>query len=312
MVATPRVVTMSRRALWLFLAVGVIWGIPYLFIKIALVELQPHEIVFIRTALGALLLLPLAVRRDALRPALQRWPMVLLLAVIEMFLPWVFLNMATQRVSSGFAGLYMAMVPLLGAIALALLGERHAVAGIRLMGIATGMTGVIVLVGLDTLGGHVDLVGVGLLTLTVLGYTAAPILIARRLSDIPAIGVITLALGMAAVMSGPWALATLPGEQITRPMTWVSIVVLGAICSALAFVLFFALIAEIGAARATIITFINPAVAIVAGWLFLREPITVGTIVGFPLVLLGSWLATRDTPGDAEVTELMADTEAMR
>lgn len=312
MVATPRVVTMSRRALWLFLAVGVIWGIPYLFIKIALVELQPHEIVFIRTALGALLLLPLAVRRDALRPALQRWPMVLLLAVIEMFLPWVFLNMATQRVSSGFAGLYMAMVPLLGAIALALLGERHAVAGIRLMGIATGMTGVVVLVGLDTLGGHVDLVGVGLLTLTVLGYTAAPILIARRLSDIPAIGVITLALGMAAVMSGPWALATLPGEQITRPMTWVSIVVLGAICSALAFVLFFALIAEIGAARATIITFINPAVAIVAGWLFLREPITVGTIVGFPLVLLGSWLATRDTPGDAEVTELMADTEAMR
>lgn len=303
---------MSRRALWLFLAVGVIWGIPYLFIKIALVELAPHEIVFIRTALGALLLLPIALRRNALRPALQRWRMVLLLAVIEMFLPWIFLNMAEQRVSSGFAGLYMAMVPLLGAIALALLGERHAIAGIRLIGIATGMTGVLVLVGLDTLSGHVDLVGVGLLTLTVLGYTAAPILIARRLSDIPAIGVITLALGMAAVMSGPWALATLPGEQITRPMTWVSIVVLGAVCSALAFVLFFALIAEIGAARATIITFINPAVAIVAGWLFLREPITVGTMVGFPLVLLGSWLATRDTSGDADVSELMAETESMR
>ena len=303
---------MSRRALWLFLAVGVIWGIPYLFIKIALVELAPHEIVFIRTALGALLLLPLAIQRGALGPALQRWRMVLLLAMIEMFFPWIFLNMAEQRVSSGFAGLYMAMVPLLGAVALALLGERHAIAGKRLAGIATGMLGVLALVGLDTLGGHVDLVGVGLLTLTVLGYTAAPILIARRLSDIPAIGVITLALGMAAVSSAPWALMTLPDQQITRPMTWISVVVLGAVCSAVAFVLFFALIAEIGAARATIITFINPAVAIVAGWMFLREPITLGTMLGFPLVLLGSWLATRDTSGDAEVTELMAETESMR
>lgn len=303
---------MSRRALWLFLAVGVIWGIPYLFIKIALVELQPHEIVFIRTALGSLLLLPIAIRRGALRPALQRWPMVLLLAMIEMFFPWIFLNMAEQRVTSGFAGLYMAMVPLLGAVALALLGERHAIAGIRLLGIGTGMLGVLALVGLDTLAGHVDLVGVGLLTLTVLGYTAAPILIARRLSDIPAIGVITLALGIAAVCSLPWTAVTLPGRQITEPMTWVSVAVLGVVCSAVAFILFFELIAEIGAARATIITFINPAVAIAAGWLFLREPLTVGTMLGFPLVLLGSWLATRDTSGDAEVTELMADTESMR
>ncbi|MBI1376149.1 MAG: EamA family transporter [Frankiales bacterium] len=283
---------MSPRAWALFAAMGVIWGIPYLFIKIAVVELSPVTIAGLRTLLGALVLLPLAARAGALRPALRAWPYVVAFGLMEMAVPWVLLGHAEQRVPSGFAGLMLAAVPIVGTVVAWLLGERHALTPVRLAGLAVGVLGVAGLVGLDLAGGTIDLLSVVELLAVATLYAVAPAMAARRLAHVPSVGVIAGSLGVVAVLYLPWTfLGLAPGLPSTEVV--VSVLVLAFVCTALAFVLFFALIAEAGPVRATVITFVNPAVAVVLGIVVLSEPLTVGTLIGFPLVLLGSFWATR-------------------
>ncbi len=297
--------TMSRRAWILFAAMAVIWGIPYLFIKIAVVELSPVTLAGLRTLLGATALLPLALRSDALRPALKAWPWVLAFALLEMAIPWVLLGHAEQRVASGFAGLMLAAVPIVGTLVSWLLGDHHALTRIRVLGLGVGVVGVAALVGLDWVGGTIDALSVVELLLVATGYALGPAIAARKLTGVPSMGVISLSLAIVAVLYLP---ATYLGLRPGLPSgnVIVAVLVLAFVCTALAFVLFFELIAEAGPVRATVITFLNPAVAVGLGLIVLGEPLTWGTLIGFPLVLLGSFWATRAPTARTEPVEAPA------
>lgn len=283
---------MSRRAWILFTSMALIWGIPYLFIKIAVTEISPAVVVGGRTIIAALVLLPIAARAGALRPALRAWPFVTAFALVEMAVPWLLLGHAEQRVTSGFAGLMIAAVPIVGTVVSSLMGEHHALSRVRLLGLGTGVVGVAALVGLDSLTGSVDALGVVELLVVAVCYAVGPAIAARTLSHVPSIGVIALSLGLVGLLYLP---ATAVGLSAGMPSAKVvaSVLVLALVCTALAFVLFFDLIAEAGPVRATVITFVNPAVAVLLGLAVLGEPLTWGILVGFPLVLLGSYWATR-------------------
>jgi drug/metabolite transporter (DMT)-like permease len=281
---------MSRRGWVLFLALSVIWGVPYLLIRIAVEDIDPLVVAFGRTLIGALILLPIALRTHALVPAFRRWRSLLLFAVVEISGPWLLLGHAETRLTSSTAGLLIAAVPLIVAVIVTRLGHDQLDAR-RLTGLAIGFGGVAALVGLDI---HLsDLLAVAAVGLTALGYAIGPIIINRRLADVPPIGVVTGSLIIATVGYAPFAPFLWPAH-ITADAAW-SVLGLGVVCTATAFVIFFALIAETGPARATVITYINPAVAILLGVLVLSEPLTIGMAIGFPLVIIGSILGTART-----------------
>lgn len=284
---------MDRQAWALFAAMAVIWGIPYMFVKVAVEQISPASLVLGRTASAVVILLPVAAWTGTLRPALRHWRLVAVFAAMEMGLPWLLLGHAEQRISSGLAGLMIAMVPIVGAVVTAALGDRHNVARARLAGMAVGVLGVGALVGVDSVSGQLDLLSVAEMFVIAVCYAVAPIVIDRRAADVPAMGIIALAVLMVAIAYLP---VGLPQALAVRPLqtdTLVSVLMLGLVCTALAFVLFFRLIAVAGPVRAVVFTFINPAVAILLGIVVLGESVTTGMLVGFPLVLLGSWLATR-------------------
>jgi len=278
---------MTRRGWVLFGALSLIWGIPYLLIKIAVADVDPLIVAFGRTLLAALLLLPLALYQRALVPVFRRWKLLLVYTVVEISGPWLLLGHAELTLNSSTAGLLLAVVPMIAAIILTLTGHDRFDAR-RIVGLVIGFAGVGCLVGFDIHFG--DLAAVGAVMLVALGYAIGPIIINRRLSDLPPMGVITVSLIMATVLYAPFSVWLWP-ERITAPAAW-SIVGLAVICTAAAFLVFFALIAEAGPARATVITYINPAVAITLGVVLLNEPFTLGMAIGFPLVIVGSILAT--------------------
>jgi drug/metabolite transporter (DMT)-like permease len=285
---------MSRRGWVLFGVMSVIWGIPYLFIKIALEGVSAPFLVFARTAIAAVILLPIALRRGMVRPALRSWRLLLVFAALEIGGPWLLLNDAEQHISSSLAGLLIAAVPLIATLVTWRLGDHAALDPKRLLGLLVGMGGVAAVVGLDV--GEASWVRMGEVLLVALGYAVAPIIADRKLKDVPTLAVIALSLTAVAI-------AYLPAAVVSHPHGWPrgsvigAILTLGLVCTASAFLLFFALIAEAGPVRATVITFINPAVAVLLGMAVLNERFTVGIAVGFPLVLAGSWLSTRKTGG---------------
>jgi drug/metabolite transporter (DMT)-like permease len=280
----------SRRGALLFAAMSVIWGIPYLLIAVAVVEVGPVVLVAARLLLAALVLLPFALHRGALAAAWRHRWVVAAYAAVEMAVPWWLLSDAQLRVPSSFAGLVIAAVPLVGA-ALAWGLHRERLDAVRAIGLLVGFAGVAVLLGVDLAGGTDGLAVVELLGVAVC-YAVGPVIVARRLAAVPAVGVNTLALAMAAAVYVPLAVPRLP-SAVPPAHVVAAVVVLGLVCTALAFLLFFALIAEVGPTRATVITYVNPAVALLLGVTLLDEPLTLGMVVGFPLVLLGSVLATR-------------------
>ncbi|WP_448006229.1 DMT family transporter [Agromyces bauzanensis] len=283
---------MTRRGLILFAALGIAWGIPYLFIKVAVSELEPAMVVLGRSALAAILLLPLAFFRREVWQVVRRWRPMLAYTLVEIVIPWYFLSSAEQRLPSSTAGLLLATVPLAGVAIAFAMGRPERLSRLNWLGIASGMLGVAALVGLDIAGS--DLVAVAEIAVVVVGYALGPAILSRWMSDLPGVGVVAVSLAATAVVYVPFVLLTgaWPTAWPSPEVTW-SIIVLAVICSALAFLLMVALVAEIGPVKATAITYVNPAVAVAAGVLVLGERITVWTIVGFVLVLLGSYLVTR-------------------
>ncbi len=282
---------MSRRAWLLFVALSLCWGVPYLFIKVAVRDVDPLIVAFGRTLLGALLLLPLALRRDALRPVLRHWKVLLVYTGIEIVGPWLLLGHAETRLNSSTTGLFLAVVPLIAAVILVVLGDDR-FGPRRITGLVIGFVGAAVLVGLDVRLD--DLGSIGFLFLVTIGYAIGPIIISRRLGDLPPIGVVTASLIIAAVAYAPFTPLVWPA-RFSAPAV-LSIVVLAVVCTAAAFLLMFALIAEAGPSRMTFVTYVNPAVAILLGAVVLGEPLTTGLIIGFPLVILGSILGTWRSP----------------
>jgi drug/metabolite transporter (DMT)-like permease len=279
----------SRRGLALFCAMCVIWGIPYLLIKVAVGRIEPVTLVFLRTAVGAVLLLPVAAARGQVRPLLARWRPLLVYTAVEIAGPWLLLSDAERRLSSSLSGLLVAAVPLIGAVLAALAGvERFDLR--RGAGLLVGLGGVAALLGFDVGGGSAGAVGeIGLVTV---GYAVGALMISRQLAGLPALGVVSVSLGLVALVDAPAALTHLPASMPAANVL-ASVAVLGVVCTAAGFLVFFALIAEVGAVRATVIAYVNPAVAVALGVILLGESFTAATVVGFALILAGSWVATR-------------------
>ena len=286
---------MTKRGWILFIALGVVWGMPYLLIRIAVSAVDPLVVAGSRTLIGALLLLPIALHRKALLAAFRKWQWLLAYTLLEINIPWLLLGHAETRLNSSTAGLLLAVVPLFAALIVTKLGHES-LEPRRLLGLGIGFAGVALLVGLDI---HFsDLPAVAATMVVALCYAIGPIVVDRKLKDVPAIGVVTASLIVATLLYAPFAPMVWP-EHIPASAAW-SVVGLGVLCTAVAFLVFFALIAEAGPARATVITYVNPAVAIVLGAVVLSEPLTLGMVIGFPVVIVGSVLGTSRVRTDAQ------------
>lgn len=283
---------MTRRAALLFIGLGVAWGIPYLLIKIALTDLSPEALVLLRTGIAALLLLPIVLIRREVAPVLARWRPVLAFTLAEVAIPWLFLNRAEQVLPSSTTGLLIASVPLAGLLIAFVTGraERMGLAG--WLGVLLGMTGVAALVGLGVGGSNP--VAVAEVGVVVIGYAIGPVILNRYLADLPSRAVIAVAMTLTAIAYLPITLATggLHGPVPSGDVI-LAVVLLATVCTAGAFLMLFALVGELGPVRATTITYVNPAVAVLAGAVVLDEPITWVKVVGLVLVLAGSYLVTR-------------------
>ncbi len=280
----------TRRGWWLFAAMSVIWGIPYLLIKVAVAGVPVPVLVLTRVGVGALLLLPVAAGRRELAVLRPHWRWLAAFALVEIVIPWLLLSEAETRLPSSLSGLLIASVPILVAILSRLTGGTDRLSAVRWAGLLVGLAGVILLAGPGAPAG--DLGSIGEVLLVALCYATGPLIASRKLSELPPIGMTAACLAFAAVIYAPLAAlswpSSLPSARVLGAMAGLAV-----LCTAVAFLLFFALIAEVGPARASVITYINPAVAVGLGVWVLSERLTPAMAVSFALILGGSVLATR-------------------
>jgi drug/metabolite transporter (DMT)-like permease len=280
----------SRRGWLLFGAMALLWGVPYLFISVAVESISPPAIVAGRTLIAALLLLPFAIRSGALRAAARHWPWVLAFGLVEMAGPFLLLGHAEMTLPSGLTGLLVATVPLFAALIALGGGDRAVLRPARSIGLLVGFVGVAVVVaGPGLFGGDIGLLAAGEVLLVAVLYAIAPFIVARKLADVPSLGTITLSLLMIGILYLPIGLVT--QHQVPTLPSVLALLALAVICTAAAFLAFFALIREVGPVRAPLFTYVNPVVAIILGALVLAEPLTPGLLLGFPLIIVGCWFA---------------------
>ncbi|UBU18006.1 DMT family transporter [Nonomuraea gerenzanensis] len=291
---------MSRRGWVLFALISVMWGIPYLLIKVAVSEVPVPVLVFARTAIGAALLLPLALRGGQLGQVRRHWRPVAAFAFLEILAPWWLLSDAERQLSSSTAGLLIAAAPILGVLLARMTGGEERLGRARWAGLALGVVGTAVLAGPHLEGG--DAWSITEVLLTVLAYALAPLIADRYLRDVPTIPLTAACLAFAALVYAPAAAWTWPSVMPSGAVL-AALLGLGVLCTGLAFVVYVELIREAGPSRALVSTYVNPAVAIAAGVLVLQEPLTGLIAVSFVLILAGSVLATRaegEPPSSAE------------
>lgn len=302
---------MSRRGWALFALMSVVWGLPYLLIRVAVDEISPPAVVLVRVGLATVLLVPLCgVQgfRATLLPAVRRWRPLLAYTLVEIAVPWLLLTHAETRLTSSLAGILVAATALVAAVLSWAMGTGDRPDRRRTLGLAVGFAGVVVLLGVDL--GAVSWLAVAEVGVVTVCYAVGPMLLTRHLADLPALGVVTASVALTTVIYLPVVLlgpavgwSHLSGGGVA------SLIGLAVVCTAVAFVGFFALIAEAGPTRATLITYVNPAVALLLGVIVLGEQVTVGMAVGFPLILLGCVLGasggrSRPAPVTPVVTAL--------
>ncbi len=269
---------------------SVIWGIPYLMIKVAVEGVSVPVLVFARTAVGAAVLLPLALSSGIPTMIRTHWKALLGFSFFEIIAAWFLLSDAERHLTSSMTGLLIAASPIIAAVLDRVTGGERRLGYKRILGLGVGLAGVAVLAGSHLADGAGWPIVEVLLVSTC--YAIAPLIAARHLADVPALPMTAACLGFAALVYAGPAAASWPTEM---PSTRVLLALAGlaVICTALAFIVFFALIREVGAARALVFTYINPAVALAAGVIVLGEPLTAWNIAGLALILTGSVLATR-------------------
>jgi len=286
---------MSRKSALIFALVGFLWGIPYLFIKVAVDEengYAPAIVVFGRVLIGAAILIPLAIKDRSIFDAFRGIKYVALYAVLEMIIPWILIGTAEQKISSGLAGLLIASVPIWSNIITYLQGDKDALKANRIIGIGIGFIGVVLIVGIETLTGSSDPLSILMVILAAIGYAYAIIMIRSKLPDVSGIAINGVAMALTAIFYLPFTIALWPDHSVSHKATY-SVIALGIFSTGLAFAIFFRLVADIGPTRASLVTFWNTAVAVILGVLILGEELTVGIRIGLPLVVLGSWLVNR-------------------
>jgi drug/metabolite transporter (DMT)-like permease len=273
---------------------------PYLFIKIAVDEISPSLVAWSRLALAAAVLLPIAWKLGALRGLGERWRILTAFAAVEMAVPWQLIGYGEVHVSSSLTAILIAAVPLFVALLASRFDHAERPTATQLVGMLIGLGGVVALVGID-IGSHSDeLLGALAILFSAFLYAIGPMIVKRRLSDVDPLGPVAASLAIATLLVTPFTLTDLP-DSVPSADTLASVAVLGLFCSALAFLFFFRLIAEVGPGKATVITYVNPVVALALGVAILEESVTTGVAVGLLLILAGSWLSTdgRLPPGIA-------------
>jgi drug/metabolite transporter (DMT)-like permease len=279
----------TRRGWALFAIMCVVWGIPYLFIKVAVRDVSVPMVVFTRSALGALLLLPAALRSGQLGGLRRYWRPLLAFAALEIIVPWGLLSAAEQRLPSSLAGLLIAAVPIIGVVVARLTGGTERLSPRRWTGLIIGLAGVAVLAAPDLGSGNGWAIGEVLLVAVC--YASAPLIATRKLADIPALPMTAACLTLAALVYTPSAAVTWP-RQLPSVQVLAALAGLGVICTAFAFIVFLELLKEVGTSRGMVFTYVNPAVAVAAGVAVLGEPFTATIAVSFALILGGCLLAT--------------------
>jgi drug/metabolite transporter (DMT)-like permease len=294
----------SWRAWTAFAALCVIWGVPYYFIKLALLEVSPFVVAWSRITLGALILLPVAWQRGGLRAARGHWRYIAAFAVAEFVVPFSAISYGEQYIGSSVAGILMAAVPLSIAVLSRYFGVHERLSAVRLAGLVLGLVGVAALVGFGPINGRQGWIGVGCMLMATLGYAIGPLIIQRHLSRIESTGPAAGSLAIASLVLLAPALLSWPA-LLPSATALTSIAVLGVLCTAAAMLLMFYLVTHAGASRASVITYINPVVATALGTAQLHERLGVSGAIAFALILLGSWLATRgkSTHGTAAAAE---------
>jgi drug/metabolite transporter (DMT)-like permease len=282
-----------------FWALCLIWGVPYFFIKLAVLELSPFVVAWSRLTLAALILLPVAWQRGALRAAAGHWGAIAVFALVEFVVPFSAISYGEQFISSSVTGILMAAVPLTIALLSRSFGVREQLGLRRLVGLVLGFIGVASLLGFGTISDRQGWIGVGCMLLATVGYAIGPLIIQRRLSRIDSLGPAAGSLLVASLVLLMPALLSFPARAPSS-VAIASIAVLGVLCTAIAMLLMFFLVSHAGAARASVITYINPVVATVLGVGQLHERLGIGGLLAVALILLGSWLATRGAAAQAE------------
>jgi drug/metabolite transporter (DMT)-like permease len=279
---------MSRRGWAYFLAMAVIWGLPYLLIRVAVRQLDPGVLVLLRTGPAAILLAPLVIARRQLRALLENIKWIAIFGVVEFGVPWFLMSTAEQHITSSLTSLLICCVPLFAVVAQRIRRTEEHISPRRYLGLGVGATGVAFLVGLDLHGGN--LTWIGFMMMVCVGYTIGPLILATKLRDVEGPTVVMGATAIVALGWLPWSLTHWPAHISGE--TWSCVAVLSVVCTVGAFLVFFQLIREVGATRSVVVTYFNTAIAVMLGIVGLHEPLTAGILVGFPLVIVGCIVAT--------------------
>jgi drug/metabolite transporter (DMT)-like permease len=282
----------SWRGWGAFAALGIIWGLPYFFIKLSVQEISPVVVAFGRVTLGAVILLPIAWRRGALRSLGTHKAAICAFALAEFVIPFSLISFGERWISSSVTGMLIAMVPLSIALIQRFFGVHERLGLWRILGLALGFVGVAALLGFGTISGPLGWAGVACMLVATLGYAIGPLIIQRHLSGLDPYGPLAASLLVAGSVLLIPAVLALP-TRMPSAVALGSLAILGIVCTALAMLLMFYLVGHAGASRAAVITYINPAVAALLGVSLLHERLGWGGVLAFMLILLGSWLATR-------------------
>jgi len=283
---------MTRRGWLLFSAMSVIWGIPYLLIRVAVRHLDPGVLVLGRTGPAALLLLPLVYWRGQLNVLLKNIIWIAVFGVVEFGIPWYLMATAEKHLTSSLTSLLICAVPLFSVVAQKIRRTEDRISARRYAGLLVGALGVALLVGLDLKGGSIT--WIGLMMIIAIGYTLGPIILATKLTHVPGPVVVAGATSFVALCWIPWSVMHWPSHISGETLSCV--LVLSVVCTAAAFLVFFELVKEIGSTRSVVVTYVNTAIAVVLGIVGLGEPLTTGIVIGFPLVIIGSVFATSSAP----------------
>lgn len=283
---------MTRKHLSQFILIGFLWGVPYLFMRVAVREWDPSVVVFGRVVIGAAILFPIAIRRGVVKVTLRGFKWILAYAIFEMCGPWYLITHAETKINSGLAGLLVATVPIWSTIYSSLAGDKTVWHAKRLMGIVIGFIGLVLIVGIETISGSADAFSVFQTVLAAILYSTAMAIILKGMPHGDGVAINAIAMAITAIIFAPAALTNLP-ETMPSFSATASLIGLGVLSTGLAFMIYFNLVREIGQARGSLVTYLNTAFAVVLGVVFLNERLTIGIIAGLPLVLIGSYFASR-------------------
>ena len=267
---------------------AVLWGIPYLLIRVAVRQLDPGVLVLARTGPASLLLVPVVTRLRAWPSLVRNLKWIVVFGVAEFGVPWYLMATSERHITSSLTSLIICAVPLFSVVMVRFTSAHEPIGRRRLVGLLAGATGVVLLVGLDLTGGSIT--WIALMLIVCVGYSIGPIILATKLVDVAGPVVVCGATGVVALAWIPYDTRHWPTHVAGE--TWTSIAVLSLFCTAGAFLVFFELIKEAGSSRSVVVVYSNTALAVLLGVIGLHEPFTIGIALGFPLIVVGSYLAT--------------------